>query len=122
MSDENPFLQVIRVWAGLAWADGVISDQERSAMTRLVDQAGLPDADRATAMTFLDSQPELDLDGLKGGSVVMREGIYQAACRLAKVDKDVAAEERAFLVRLRKGLDLDDAAADAIEKKVKLPE
>ena len=33
---ESQFLSVIRVWASMAWADGVIHDAEAQALRRLM--------------------------------------------------------------------------------------
>lgn len=117
MSDEgeSQFLSVIRVWAALAWADDVIADQEREAMRRLIDGADLTDGERETATSWLEHKVELDVSTVGDLSERARHGIYRAAVRLAAVDSDVAAEETAFLARLRSGLDIDDDAAREIE-------
>lgn len=116
---QSSFLSVIRVWAALAWADDVIADQEAEAMRRLIDGAELSDAERETALSWLDKKVELETDSIAGLSEEARRGIYRAACRLATVDMDVADEERAFLGRLRRGLDISEA--DAAEMQASIP-
>jgi uncharacterized membrane protein YebE (DUF533 family) len=113
---ENPYLQVIRLWAAMAWADGKVVKQEKAALERLIAGAELSDGERAVALGFLDHKVELDAAVPKGLSPDAREGVYRAACKLSAIDKDVAAEERAFLGRLQKALGLDDAAARKIEQ------
>jgi uncharacterized membrane protein YebE (DUF533 family) len=111
MSDnaENQYLSVIRVWAAMAWADGVIADSERAAIQKLIAVAQLSDGEKATAEGFLDSKVELDTAQISGLSDQAREGIYRAAARLAMVDLELAEEESAMLERLRDGLGLDAA-------------
>lgn len=113
---ENPFLSVIRVWAALAWADDVVQDSEREAITKLVSVAKLSDADQKTAMSFLDEKIDLEMDRIANLSPAVGQGIYRAALRLAMVDLDMAEEEAAMLVRLRDGLGIDEDSAAEIEK------
>ena len=114
-SQESQYLAVIRVWAALAWADGVIQDSERDAITKLISVAQLSDEDRKTATALLDSKVELSTDSISGLSAPAREGIYRAALRMAMVDLDMAKEETAMLARLREGLNIDEATAKSIE-------
>lgn len=109
---ENQFLSVIRTWAAMAWADGVVVAAEALAMRKLIESAELSAADRATAMGFLETKVELDTAGLSALSPDARKGVYKAACRLAAVDRDLAEPERALLARLRDGLELGAAAAE----------
>ncbi len=113
---ESQFLSVIRVWAALAWADNVIQDSEREAITKLVSVAKLEEADRDTAMSFLESKVELDVGPIANLPAEAGHGIYKAALRLALVDLDMAEEEAVMLTRLRKGLGIDDDTAASIEK------
>ena len=115
---ESPFLRVIRVWGALAWADGVIAPQEAIALNKLIDNAELTDAERTTARGFLTKRIELDTSELSGLSTEVRGGIYRAACRMAAVDQDVAATERAFLEKLREGLAIPAEVARKIEAEV----
>jgi len=115
-SQESQYLAVIRVWAALAWADGVIQDSERAAITKLISVADLSDAERVTAAELLESKVELATDSISGLSAPAREGIYRAASRMAMVDLDMAAEETAMLRRLRDGLGISAETAKELEK------
>jgi hypothetical protein len=115
---ETQFLSVIRLWAALAWADGVVAAAEATALRRLIDAAQLSDEERATAQGFLTSRVELEPANLEGLSIDSRQGIYRAACRLAAVDRDVADVERSFLGRLRSILAVAPDAAQDIEAAV----
>jgi uncharacterized membrane protein YebE (DUF533 family) len=115
---ETQFLSVIRVWAALAWADGVIAESEATGMKRLIGVAQLTDDEKATAIGFLTSRVDLDTSNLAELSPDAKKGIYRAACRLAAVDHDVAAAERIFLGRLRDGLSISEADAKEIEQGV----
>src|SRR4029450_12449991 len=87
---ESQFLSVIRIWAALAWADGVMQPAEAAAMRRLIDAADLDPVDRQRALGFLDAKGELDPTSLESYTDDVRRGIYRAACRLAAVDREVA--------------------------------
>ncbi len=115
---ESQYLSVIRIWAALAWADGVIADAEAAAMKRLVKSADLTDEERATALSWLEEKVELDTENIDGLSEEARKGIYRAAARLAAVDLDVAEEERNFLNKLRDGLKLGDGDVSEIESAI----
>lgn len=115
---ESQYLSVIRIWAALAWADGVIADAEAAAMRRLIDSADLTDEEREEALAWLEEKVELDTANIAGLSMDARHGIYRAAGRLAAVDLEVADEERSFLERLRTGLDIDEETARELEKGV----
>ena len=112
---ESQFLSVIRVWASMAWADGVMHDNEAQALRRLIGAAELDDDERKQALLFLDAKVELDTAGIEGLSEDARRGIYRAACRMAAVDRDVAPAERSMLDKLRGHLGLGDAVARDIE-------
>lgn len=109
---ENQFLSVIRTWAALAWADGVVVAAEALAMRKLIESAELNAEERATAFGFLEHKVELDTSNLSSLSLDARKGVYKAACRLAAVDRDLADAERGLLGKLRDGLDLGPAAAE----------
>lgn len=115
---ESQYLSVIRIWAAVAWADGVIADAEAAAMKRLIKSADLTDEQRETAMGWLTEKVELDTENIADLSDEARKGIYRAAARLAAVDLDVAEEERNFLGRLREGLGLDDDTVAEIESSI----
>lgn len=115
---ESQYLSVIRIWAAVAWADGVIADAEAAAMKRLVESADLTDEERQTALGWLENKVELDTANIDGLSEEARHGIYRAAARLAAVDLDVAAEERSFLDKLRTHLEISEQTAATLEKGV----
>lgn len=122
MTMESQHLSVIRVWAALAWADGVIAKSEAAAMNRLIDgTTELSDAERATAKGFLTSKVELETASVAKLAPEAREGIYRAAVRLAGIDLDVAEAELSFLKRLRDGLGLSAARADEIQASIPAP-
>jgi hypothetical protein len=113
--DESQYLTVIKVWAALVWADGVVTQPEAAAMRRLIEGADLGDADRARALAFLDEEVKLDTAGLDAFTRIEKEGIYRAAVKLSAIDDDITDTEIDFLTRLRKGLAIDDATAERIE-------
>ncbi|HVV85954.1 MAG TPA: DUF533 domain-containing protein [Kofleriaceae bacterium] len=115
---DSPFLNVIRIWAATAWADGKLAEQEAHALRRLIDGAELDDAEREIARGFLDAKVELDEKGLATLSSEAKRGVYRAACRMAALDREVHVEERAMLDRLRDGLGLPGDEAVEIEKSV----
>ena len=117
---DNPFLKVFQVWAAMAWADGRIDDREAAAMTKLIEQAGLEDEVKAQAEAFLQQRVELDPAELAGMPQGAREGIYQAAARLALVDHNLADGEIAFLDKLGGALQLSGDAVASIEAGVGL--
>ena len=113
---ESQYLSVIRIWAALAWSDGVIADAEAAAMRRLIESADLTDEERASALGMMQSRVDLDTATLASLSEEARQGIYRAAARLAAVDLEVAEEELHFLERLQEGLGIDDDTAEDLEK------
>jgi tellurite resistance protein len=112
---ENSYLQVIKVWAALAWADGKVVKEEKQALERLIASAELSEGERAVALGFLDERQELDVKDFDGLSAPAKEGVYRAACRLSSIDKHVADSERVLLAKLRKVLGIDEHLAKAIE-------
>lgn len=122
MAGQNPFLEVIRVWAGLAWADDIIAPEEATAMKKLISSANLDDGEQAIALGYLDSKVELDVSSLRALNENARTGIYKAAARLAMVDREFSPQERTFLDKLRDGLGLSAEASAEIESDIQLPE
>src|SRR5580692_11757712 len=98
-------LQVIEVWAAVAWADGALAESEASGLRAVIAAAELTAVDRAAALRFLDRRVELP-------------DVYRAACRMAIVDRVLAASERSLLDRLRGKLDIPADIAVAIEAEV----
>jgi len=113
---ESQYLSVIRIWAALAWADGVIADSEAAAMRRLIESADLTDVERTSALGWLEEKVDLDTESMASLSEEARHGIYRAAARLAAVDLEVAEAELHFLERLQQGLKIDQDTAAELEK------
>ena len=112
---ESQILTVIRVWAAVAWADGVLAESEAEALRRLIRTAELTPEERVTAVRLLEAEvklPEAYLDQL---NVEARRGIYRAACRIAIVDHVLHATERKMLDKLRGMLAIPDDVAAEIE-------
>ncbi|KAB2896011.1 MAG: hypothetical protein F9K40_15295 [Kofleriaceae bacterium] len=112
---DSQFLTVIRIWAAMAWADGVLAEAEASALRRLISGAQLDEAEAEKARSFLESRTELGDDGLAEMSPDAKQGIYKAACRMAALDREVAQSERTMLVKLRDALGLSLDSAREIE-------
>ncbi|HTE55073.1 MAG TPA: DUF533 domain-containing protein [Kofleriaceae bacterium] len=117
---ETPYMSVIRVWAAMAWADGVVAPAEAEALRRLIAVAPIAEAERAIALGWLDQPMELDASRLRGLGAESRHGVYQAAVRLARIDLELASQERALLERLREALGIDPATAADIESRLAL--
>lgn len=111
-------MSVLQVWAAIAWADGVIAPAEAEAMRRLIAAAPIDEAERVEATTWLTERVELDTARVSELSDEARQGIYQAAVRLARVDLDLASEEKDMLVKLREKLRIDADVAAEIEAKI----
>jgi len=111
-------MSVLRVWVALAWADGVIAPAEAEALRRLIAVAPVEESERAAALAWLDEPLELDASRLRQLGTESRHGVYQAAVRLARIDLDMAAQERALLDRLRETLGIDAATATDIESRL----
>src|SRR3990167_8856578 len=87
---ESQHLAVIRVWAAAAWADGTIAKPEAAAMRKLIDASKeLSAADRETALDFLEHKVELEPNAVAGMSEEARQGIYRAAVRLSRIDREI---------------------------------
>ena len=115
---ESQILSVIRMWAAVAWADGVLSETEAESLARLIRTADLTDDERAGARAFLDTRTELPETYLTNLTPEARRGIYRAACRMAVVDHVFSVTERALLDRLRGILGITADNAQEIEGEV----
>ena len=117
-AEESQILNVIRVWAAIAWADGAPGPEESAGLRRLVRNADLSVEERKAAVRFLSepvAMPELALAEL---SPLARRGIYRAGCLVAVVDHVFTRTERRMLNQLREQLDLTEATAKEIESEV----
>jgi uncharacterized membrane protein YebE (DUF533 family) len=115
---ESQILSVIRVWAAVAWADGVLAESEAEGMRRLIRTADLTNDERAGALTLLDAKVDLPDLYLKNLNPESRRGIYRAACRMAVVDHVFAHAERKLLDRLQTLLGIPLDIAQEIEADV----
>lgn len=115
---ESQILSVIRVWAAVAWADGVMSETEAESLGRLIRHADLTEDERAGAREFVAARTELPETYLTNLTPDARRGVYRAACRLAVVDHVFSATERALLDRLRNVLGIAVDLAQQIEAEV----
>ena len=115
---ESQILSVIKVWAAIAWADGMLAESEAEGLRRLIRTADLSDEERESALKFLNAQvemPELYLTNLNPEA---RRGIYRAACRMAVVDHVFAHAERKQLDKLQAALGIPRGIAEEIEADV----
>jgi uncharacterized membrane protein YebE (DUF533 family) len=115
---ESQILSVIRVWAAVAWADGVLAEPEADGLRRLIVTADLNPDERADAARLLENAVELPDLYVANLSVEARRGIYRAACRMALVDHVFARAERRMLDRLQGMLGIPKDIADEIEADV----
>ncbi|MDB4958206.1 MAG: hypothetical protein JWO36_5775 [Myxococcales bacterium] len=112
---ESQILSVIRVWAAIAWADGVLAESEADGLRRLIRGADLTPDERAAATQLLDARVELPDVYLAELNPESRRGIYRAACRMAVVDHVFAHAERKMLDSLQKVLGIPIEIAKEIE-------
>ena len=115
---ESQILSVIRMWAAVAWADGVMSETERESLSRLIRTADLTDDERAGARAFLAHRTELPETYVSNLTPDAKRGVYRAACRMAVVDHVFSVTERALLDRLRNVLGIAVDLAQQIEAEV----
>ena len=115
---ESQIMSVIRVWAAIAWADGVLAEAEANGLRQLIATAELTFEERAEASKLLQSRVELTQQYLTSLTAEARRGIYRAACRMAVVDHVFAQAERKMLDRLRELLGIPADIASEIEADV----
>jgi len=115
---ESQILSVIRMWAAVAWADGVMTETEVDSLSRLIRTADLTDDERAAAQSFLETKTGLPETYLTNLSPEARRGVYRAACRMAVVDHVFSVTERALLDRLRNLLGVPADLAQEIESDI----
>ena len=112
---DSQILSVIRVWAAVAWADGMLAEAEAEGLRRLIRSADLTPEERAGATKFLEAKVDLPSADLQNLSPDSRRGIYRAACRMAVVDHVFASAERRMLDRLQGQLAIPADIAQEIE-------
>jgi uncharacterized membrane protein YebE (DUF533 family) len=115
---ESQILSVIRMWAAVAWADGVMSETEVDSLSRLIRTADLTDDERASARAFLEARTGLPETYLTNLTPEARRGVYRAACRMAVVDHVFSVTERALLDRMCNLLGIPADVAKEIEADV----
>lgn len=115
---DPQILNVIRVWAAIAWADGALTPEEAEGLRRLVRNADLTDEERATAWRFISESVAMPETYLTSLSPIARRGVYRAACRVAVVDHVFTRNERRMLDRLRDLLGIAADSAREIEAEV----
>jgi len=112
---DSQILSVIRVWAAVAWADGMLAEAEAEGLRRLIRSADLTPEERAGATKFIEARVDLPSADLQNLSPDSRRGIYRAACRMAVVDHVFASAERRMLDRLQGQLGIPADIAQEIE-------
>jgi uncharacterized membrane protein YebE (DUF533 family) len=117
-SQESQILSVIRMWAAVAWADGVMSETETESLSRLIRTADLTDSERAAARAFIETRTGLPETYLTNLTPEAKRGVYRAACRMAVVDHVFSVTERALLDRMRNLLGVPAEIAREIESEV----
>ncbi len=112
---ESQVLTVIRVWAAVAWADGVLAEMEAEGLRRLIRSAELSADERGLALQTLEAEVSLPATFLTSLDPDARRGIYRAACRMAVVDHVFHETERNVLHKLRGLLGVPEDVAQEIE-------
>ncbi len=112
---ESPILQVLHTLAALAWADGVLTDEEAESLRRFLGTFSLSESELAIAQSWLTTPVELDTSDLASLPEGRRLGMYQVAVRMAAADGEIGDAERAMLENLREALGLDEQTANDIE-------
>jgi uncharacterized membrane protein YebE (DUF533 family) len=112
---DTQIVSVIRVWAAVAWADGVLAEAEAEGLRRLIRNADLTSEERTAASKFIDDKVALVETNLQNVNAEARRGIYRAACRMAIVDHVFAHAERKMLDKLQGMLGIPKEIAHEIE-------
>ena len=115
---EPPFLTIVRIWAAMAWADGVIVPAEAKAMKEFISLSPLNEDEQAKARSWLKQKVELEDDEFQDLPPDTRAALYRSAARIAALDKVIADEERTFLDSLRARLAITPEQAQDIEADV----
>ena len=115
---ESQILSVIRMWAAIAWADGVLAEAEAEGLRRLIRNADLSTDERTSASRLLEEHVQMPEAYLTSMSPESRRGVYRAACRMAIVDHVFSDTERQMLVKLRELLAIPAETALEIEADV----
>ena len=117
-TSDNKVLLALQVWIAAAWADGVITDAEATGMRATIELAKLSDEQKAVARGWLEKRIELDDINVSQIAREDRMNIFAAALGVVAMDDEVAAAEHQFLDRLKIALNIEDAAAAELRKRV----
>ena len=115
---ESQLLSVIRMWAAVAWADGVLAEPEAEGLRRLIRTADLTPEEREAAGKFLETEAAMPESFLTSLSPEARRGVYRAACRMAVVDHVFSETEKKQLHRMRELLAIPEDIAQEIESDI----
>ncbi len=113
-------LQIARLWAAAAWADGKVHPAEAAALRRFIEASeDLDGAGKQAAHDLLVSNPRVDLGELERLSKDAKEGVYRAALGIVRLDGSVTPDEVEWLKALRARLALDEALLQRIEREAR---
>ncbi len=101
--------------AAVAWADGVMSATESSALLRAASLAGLAGADLAAVEAMTQAPVTLDQFSPEGLSADDAEYVYALACVMSAADGHVDLSERACIARLGASLALPESSRQRAE-------
>lgn len=115
LAEEAEDLLLLRAMVAAAKADERIEPEERDAIARQLDAAGLSSEERDLVLAEFDTplSPEALAD--QAGDPMLRARLYAAAFAAAG---EVSAPERAWLDRLAAAMRLDRTATSAIERRL----
>ncbi len=106
-------LKIIRLIEAVIAADGVVSEDEREFLQRIVARFGIQDADRADAIVA--SAPGLATTTLRALDPDVQVRVMALLVEAAVVDGNVAPEERALLLAAAATLGIE---AQALEERI----
>jgi len=110
MSDEA--LQIVRLAISAAYADGSVSDQERSA---ILDQARIAGVDRIVEQELTQPRPLAEI--VAGVNDDTHRGtLYVLAFGILRGDEQPTGAERIYLAKLAHLLGLDPGTVQQLEK------
>lgn len=111
--DIEERLKIIGLIEAVIAADGVVSDDEREFLRRVVERFGITDADRADRIVA--SAPGLATTTLRALAPDVQMRVMALLVEAAVVDGQVAPEERALLLAAAATLGIE---AQALEERI----
>jgi len=111
--DIEERLKVVGLIAAVIAADGVVSDDEREFLRRVVERFGIGDEDRANGVAA--SAPGLATATLRALPPDVQARVMALLVEAAVVDGRVAPEERALLLASAASLGIE---AQALEERI----